>query len=167
MKADSKKEFLSAYELFSDALFRYCYFKIHDREKALDMVQDVFFKAWRYVQNGNEIKNYKAFLYRLASNTVIDMYRKKETSSLDDLSDQGFEPEDTRADTTLFAEYEHALSILEKLPQEERDIVYMRLVQDLSPKEIGDILGKKENNISVKLHGAIQRMQKLIRPTKH
>ncbi len=44
-----------AYEEYGDAIFRYCFYKISDREKALDFVQETFTRTWQNLVNGNEI----------------------------------------------------------------------------------------------------------------
>ncbi len=157
-----KEEFLSAYGLFSDGLFRYCFFKTRDRELAKDMLQDIFTKTLVYVSSGKKVENYKTFLYQSATNIVIDWYRKKKTLSLDVLEEAGFEPRDMRSDTTREAEFEQALAILAKLPQHEQDLIYFRYVDDLSPQAIADLLGQTENNVSVSLHRAVKHWRDLI-----
>lgn len=157
----TKNEFLSAYDTYADALYKYCYFKIHDTELATDMVSDVFLKTWKYLVLGNEITNLKAFLYKLAGNLVIDLYRKKRTLSLDILQESGFEPADAKSETETKAEYEQALKTLSKLPFEEQELICLRFINDLSPREIAEILNQKENNISVKIHRAVKHLQEL------
>ena len=92
-----EKEFLEAYEKYADALFRYCYFRLSDEEKAKDVVQDTFLKTWDYIAQGKSITEMSAFLYRVARNCIVDQYRKRKTTSLDRLQEKGFEPRlDTR-----------------------------------------------------------------------
>ncbi len=162
MKKDVKEEFLSAYTLYSDDLFRYCFFKTGDRELAKDMLQDIFMKAWTYASSGKKIEKYKPFLYRLGTNIIIDWYRKKKTISLDSLEEAGFEPKDTNSDTALTAEFEQALAVLAKLPKHEQDLIYFRYVEDFSPKAIAEMLGEKENSVSVGLHRAVKHWRDLI-----
>jgi len=80
-----KNDFTSAYEEFADAIFRHCYFRVSDREKAKDIMQEVFVRTWNYVVEGNEINELKSFLYRTAHNLIIDEYRaRKNDASLED-----------------------------------------------------------------------------------
>ena len=89
-----EKDLLDAYDAYADAIFRHCYYKTSDRELAQDLTQEVFLKAWSYMQAKHPILNMRAFLYRLSDNLVIDWYRKKKSQSLDALTEQGFEPSD-------------------------------------------------------------------------
>ncbi len=162
MDSRTEAQFLESYKEHADALFRYCYFKTLQREEAKDMLQDVFVKTWEYINKGGEVENMKAFLYRTAHNIVVDHYRKKKTVSLDDLADQGFDP---GADTTQELENQidgaHAISLLNKIPDAYRDVIFMQYVDGLSVKEIADILGETPNNVSVKIHRGLEKLRKV------
>ena len=82
MQQGMEQLFFEAYEAYADAIFRHCYFRLNDRELAKDMMQEAFTRTWEYVQNGNNPTNIRAFIYRVASNLIIDHYRKKKSYSL-------------------------------------------------------------------------------------
>lgn len=84
--------FLKAYDDYSQAIFRYCYFRVFDREQARDLVQETFMKTWEYLASGKEVQNLRAFLYKVANNMVIDLSRKKKSLSIEDLAEKGFDP---------------------------------------------------------------------------
>ena len=158
-----ENEFLQAYERYCDAIFRHCFFRLFDREKALDLTQTVFMKTWEYIQGGRKIQNYKSFLYQVANNLIIDNSRKKTSLSLDQLTEQGFDPgEDetgffqARTDTNLI------LGILADVDEEAKNLLVLRYLDDLGPKEIGELLGLSENVVSVRLNRAIKKVQKLL-----
>ena len=159
MNTKTEKEFLIAYDSFSDALFRYCYFKTGDRELAKDLVSDTFMKSWDYLSSGKEIENFRPFLYRLANNMVIDWYRKKKALSLDSLAENGFDPPDATADTSQKAEIEQMMKILGNLEQSDQDLIIWRYVEDLPIKDIATLLSENENTISVRLHRALHRLK--------
>jgi RNA polymerase sigma-70 factor (ECF subfamily) len=89
---EMQKDFIRAYDENADALFRQCFFKVHDREIAKDILQDTFARTWDYSTKGNTILNMRAFLYRTMNNLVVDYYRKKKAVSLDSLEEDGFNP---------------------------------------------------------------------------
>ena len=72
-----EKKFVKLYELYSDSIFRFILFKINNREKVLDLVQETFMKTWIYITKNGEPKYARAFLYKVAGNLVIDEYRKR------------------------------------------------------------------------------------------
>jgi RNA polymerase sigma-70 factor, ECF subfamily len=165
MKPSSKKtkEFIAAYDEHADAVFRYCFFKLSNRELAKDMVQDTFIKTWQYLGEGKPIGNLKAFLYKVAHNLIIDEYRRQKASSLDSLREAGFDVEGSRGDDMILsAEADVVLRAIDKLEPHFREVIVMRYVHDLSPREIADILGEKENAVSVRLNRAIHKAQELL-----
>ncbi len=162
MKDESlEMKLLTAYDAHADAIFRYCYFKTSERELAQDMTQDVFLKAWSYMQQERSIENMRAFLYRLADNLVIDWYRKRKSHSLDALMDEGFEPKDTGRNIEEQTEISLVLAKLQELGENDRKLITLRFVEGLSPKEIGEILGENENVVSVRLHRTLKKLRAL------
>lgn len=160
----SNEMFSSAYDELSDSLFRHAFFRVSDREVALDIVQNAFMKTWQHISKGEEIRSLKPFLYRVVGNLVIDYYRKSKSESLDSLLDEGFDPTGSDADKEEVmndAEVSLALKALESLPEPDRNIITLRFVDGLSITDISKFLGKTENAVSVSLHRAIEKAKKI------
>ncbi len=160
--------FLKAYEDYSDAIFRFCYVRLRQRELALDIMQETFIKTWEYLRADKEIQNLRAFLYRVANNLIIDYSRKKKESSLDYLMEQGFDaPAEDRdvLHTSLDAQY--VVRMVQDMDEKYRDVIILRYVEDLPIKEIADIIGESENVVSVRLHRGIQQVKNLIPKTSN
>ncbi len=165
MKSDMTTEeaYLKAYDLYNDAIFRYCLFETSNREIALDLAQDTFMKVWEYLQAGNTIENMRAFLYRVAGNLVIDYRRKKKATSLDALLDEGFDVgHDEKSKTIDVIDGRKVMELMNEIPEKYRDVIIMRYVEDLSIKEIAEVTGETENNISVRLHRGLDRVRTLV-----
>lgn len=164
MKHDSKKEFMDAYEKYADAIYRHCFFRVYSKGKAEELVQETFMKAWQYLAEGKKVDNMKAFLYHIATNLIIDESRKKKEESLDVLLaiSDAFEPSlDGRRVIEQSALMHEIRTVIEKLPQEYKEVVIMRYIDDLDPREIAEALGISANNVSVRLHRALVIIQKL------
>ncbi len=159
-----QKDFLKAYDELSDALFRHSFFRVSNKEVALDMVQDAFMKTWNHIVGGKIIENYKAFLYHVMNNLIIDYYRKSKSSSLDVLLDDGFDPGDTTVNIEQSAEVSLLIRSLHKLETSDREIVVMRYVDGLSIAEIANSLSESANIISVRLHRATAKLKEIIQP---
>lgn len=156
-------QFLQAYDQYADAIFRHCYYRVYDREKARELSQECFMKTWEYLSQGKQVDNLRAFLYRVANNLIIDHSRKKKESSLDAMMEEGFEPAETGPDmTTITAEANQMIALLDKLDEKYRDVVRMRYLDDLSPKEIALALGESENVVSVRIHRGIKQLREYL-----
>jgi len=168
--AGAQKEFLSVYEEFSDSIFRFVVSKTSDREIGNDLMQETFTRAWDYYASGNKVEQWKAFLFRTAYNLVVDYYRKKRSSSLEQLEeDQGFVPHDTKLSGSQMsqdAEAKRVLAAIENLDESYREILSMRYINDLPVKEIAELLGLSQNVVSVRIHRGIEMLRKVIDPHK-
>lgn len=156
-----KKTFTKIYEENNDALFRYCYYRISDRDKAKDLVQEVFTKTWGYVSSGNRVDNMRAFLYTTARHAIIDEYRKKKTFSLDSILDQGVEVASSQGlSPEILFDAQLAKHEILKLPESYRDILFMKFVNDLSVRDIALSMKLSENVVSVRIHRGLHQLRK-------
>lgn len=155
-----KTDFEKTYEEHSDAIFRYAYFKLSDTEKAKDVVQDTFVKFWEYISAESELQNVKALLYRIALNTIIDVYRKRKTFSLDSLADDGFDPAyEPEKDNFERHESEDVLKAINELEEYDRNIMFMRYVEGLSFDDISEIVGERANTLTVRVHRLLKQLR--------
>ncbi|MBI3634201.1 MAG: sigma-70 family RNA polymerase sigma factor [Candidatus Yonathbacteria bacterium] len=163
-------QFLGWHNQFADAVFRHCFFRLSDREKAKDVTQETFVRLWEYISSGKEIENARALIYRIVNNLIIDEYRKKDTVSLDQMQeetdfDRGYS---TKEDIENKDDYARALEMVETLPAPYREVLVWRHIDGLSVKEIADIVGESENLVSVRIHRAIEKLKTLTRaPYEH
>jgi len=113
---------------------------------------------------GKEILNMKAFLYQIARNLITDFYRKKKTTSLDQLQNQGFEASsDDHEQIENRIEIEFMVKIIEKLDQKYRDVVYLKLVEEMNIEEIAQSLEITRNNVTVRYHRGMKHLKSLIK----
>jgi RNA polymerase sigma-70 factor (ECF subfamily) len=171
IKSLSKTEFNiffeNIYNVNIDQLYRFTLFRVSDKEKAIDIVQDVFFKYFRYLEDSRASDeeltfNHKAFLFKTTRNTIIDHYRKKQTQSLDDLLDNGFEyssDEDISHGTSIDIDYKEVVKSLKEFDFESQELIYMRFIEGLSLSDISEITGQKENTISVQVHRILEKLK--------
>jgi RNA polymerase sigma-70 factor (ECF subfamily) len=158
-----ENQFLESYDLYADAIFRFAFFQVSDNETARDIVQDVFMETWKYLVDGREIENIRAFLYRVARNRVIDHYRKHKSQSLDAIQESGADFGDERTGEVSEAKMEalQMLRLLEQVDKKYREPVLLRYMEGMGVKEIAEILEETENNTSVLIHRGIEQLKKL------
>jgi RNA polymerase sigma-70 factor (ECF subfamily) len=160
---NAEEQFQVAYEQYADAIFRHCYFRIFDRERGKDLMQETFVRAWGYLQEGKTVDNMRAFLYRIANNLIIDEIRKKKEVSLDDLRTKGWDPGyDGTVDMQKRVEEGKIFAMLHRVQKDYREVIIMRYIDGLSPAEIAEILGESANTISVRLHRGIKQLHSFL-----
>lgn len=172
---DTKKQFITVFDKHSDELFRHCVLRISDRERALDLTQEAFLRVWKYVSDGNEVRQYRAFLYKTLNNLIVDEYRKHKTQSLDALlenkeTEARIEGEllrdsvDTLEEAMMRFDSARAVKALDELPEPYRAVLVLRYIDGLSPSEIAECVGGSENTVSVRIHRALHKLRTLLTP---
>lgn len=149
------------YNTYVDDIFRYLMFRLKNREKALDLTQEVFVRMWQsYLSKGKEVEYPKALLYKIAHNILVNSYeRDKIYDSLDNLSEDGFEVEDQTQKTSF--EIKDLNDALDKLPEKYSDLIMLKYIEGFSIKEIAEMYDETENVISVRLHRALGYLEKI------
>ncbi len=154
-----------AYHDYKKGLDSHAYFRLNNKVRSEDLVQDTFVKTWGYLVKGGKIEIMKAFLYHVLNNLIIDEYRKRKPISLDGLIDKGFEP-NTGDNEPAFSilEGKSAILLIQRLPERYQKIMRMRYVQDLSIEEMSLITGQTRNAMSVQVHRGIAMLKLLYNP---
>ncbi len=114
-------------------LYNYCYFKLHNAHLAEDITQEAFLRLFENSRY-KEIKNPLAFLYTVARNLCIDEYRKKETVEM---------PKEMPAQDTVdkITDIVAVHMALDGLSEREREIILLRVVNEVPVEDIGKIYG--------------------------
>lgn len=169
-----QEEFLSAYDKYSASILKHIYFRVSEQKLAEDLTQEVFLKTWDYIRTGEvkEIKYLKAFLYRVATNLVIDHYRGKSKMfiSIEAAAEEGIEFNEVSEVATQEKETDVSLDrkvmkkYLGELKDEYRQVLIYRYINDLEIGEISEITGKSAISVRVLIHRALKKLkEKMIR----
>ncbi|MCF7815812.1 MAG: sigma-70 family RNA polymerase sigma factor [Candidatus Pacebacteria bacterium] len=165
-----EERFLKAFDEYSDALFRHAIYRLSDRERAIEIVHDTFTKVWSYLRSGHEVDTYKPFLYKVINNLIIDEYRRRKELSLDSILaeegvDEGSFPELYEGgieELTFMLDAKKASLLICELPIVYREVLTLRFVDGLGPKEISELTEETENVVSVRIHRALKILKGLI-----
>jgi RNA polymerase sigma-70 factor (ECF subfamily) len=166
LKKKDKEAFVKAYDLYLDDIYRFVYFKVKSKEEAEDLTSMVFMKSWDYIQTNSitEFKTLKALFYKIARNAVIDHYRKSATKlnvAWNEEIDVEDESQDVGRQVEAITDFGLLASKMDALKPEYKEAITMRYVNELSIKEIADILGKTPGTVRVLVHRATNSLKKL------
>lgn len=163
----TEQEFINFYKNNFDKVFRFIYFRVDKIEIAQDLTAQSFLKCWQTNNNSESvIKNPQAFVYRVARNQIIDFYRQKNKTpiSLEELTEKGIEISQKSFvfKIELNFEMENLKKALQRIKPAYSEVIIWHYVDDLSTKEIAQIINKKENNVRVLLYRALETLKKEI-----
>ena len=160
---------------YLDSLYNTAYRMTRSAEDAEDLVQETYFKAYKYYDKFEEGTNLKAWLFKILKNTFINNYRKKklEPRSVDfaeiedsferivrrDNSEQPADPEAEYFNGVLDDDVKKAL---DSLPYDYRMVVILADLEDFSYKEIAEILDCPVGTVMSRLYRGRKLLEKAL-----
>jgi len=162
-KKGNKDAYGKLYLKHLDSIYRYIFFRVgQNTHEAEDLTEIVFFKAWEKIDNFNE-KGYgfRAWIYKIAHNLVIDYYRDiKRLTSLD----EGIPYEGKGIEEKAIEDFEKdaLMKAIEKLSSEQKEVITMKYIEGFSNKEIGKVLNKGDDAVRALKSRALKKLRKLL-----
>lgn len=154
------------YERYLDNIYRYVLLKVGIASIAEDLTEETFIRTWEYLprlsRKDGMINHLKAFLYRTASNLVIDFYRKKKPDNLD--PEEIIEVRESPEQIFERQEEIRKLSrIIQKMRPDYQKIIILRFVNQLSHQETASLLQITEAHSRVLQFRALKRLKSLMK----
>ena len=156
-------------------LFSFIYSKIKDKDLTEDIFQDTFIKVIRTLKKGNynEEGKFLPWVMRISHNLVIDHFRKNNRMPKFNNTDE-FDIFSVLGDGNLNAEkkiiqeqiHDDVRELVNELPDEQKEVLIMRMYKDMSFKEISENTGVSINTALGRMRYALINMRKLIEKHK-
>lgn len=152
-------------------IYSFIYSKVFDRDITEDIFQDTFIKVIKTLKNGkyNEEGKFLPWVMRIAHNLVIDHFRRNnripkfdntgEFSIFSVLSDSSLNAEKRIIKDQVESDVRR---IIEELPEDQKQVLMMRMYQDMSFKEISERTGVSINTALGRMRYALINLRKVI-----
>jgi RNA polymerase sigma-70 factor (ECF subfamily) len=156
------------YERYLDRIYRYVYFRVDNAEEAEDLTETTFIRVWedlRKRKKRKKIKNFSAWLYRVAHNLVIDHQRRKTPLSIDLSSSAEFtqvEAPGTEETVIENLDSQQVALALRKLEPTAQDVLILRFFNGLTHAETADVLELNEGHVRVIQFRALQQLREIL-----
>ncbi len=145
--------------MYYPEILRYCLWHAPNRSMAEDAAQETFLKVIRFFDRYAHRGRFKSFIYQIAANTCIDLWRKngRREVSLEEVeadfaySEPGFDR--VQSDMAL-------RQLTRSLPEDLREVVLLRYGQDLTMREIAETLGVPLRTVQSRLRSALKKLKK-------
>ncbi|WMN12238.1 sigma-70 family RNA polymerase sigma factor [Marivirga salinae] len=137
MKEECKAVF-PIYLEFKDEIQRHILKKVKSKEVAEDLTSQLALKLYSSCEKLHDVNNLRAWIYRIASNTVIDYFRDEQKKQSQSISDDLLEDEDE--DFVNIAVENCVLQLLEQLPDKYKEAVRMSDLEGVNQKKIAEKL---------------------------
>ncbi|MBK1835580.1 RNA polymerase sigma factor [Roseibacillus ishigakijimensis] len=165
MTALTRDEFVAdALAKYESSLIGYAAGIVRDQERARDVVQDTFIRL--YKQDIEKVrKGLKTWLYTVCRNRALDVLRKEGRAIVTD--EEGFarceaEGLSPRALTDWDERFRMVLDCLDKLSDNQQEVLRLKFQQGMSYKEISAVTGLTTGNVGFLIHTGLKRMRSLL-----
>ncbi len=155
--------FAPLYDHYYKPIYLFIYKRYHDKELTADLTSQVFLKAMLNIQKYQDKGfPFSAWLFRIAFNEMNMLHRKnskykevevREKDAIEFLDELDIELKEKNMETIL--------SFLEKMEEEQQQLIQLRFFDKLSFKEMGDLLLITEDNAKIRLYRAIEKLKKM------
>ncbi|MGB8955314.1 MAG: RNA polymerase sigma factor, partial [Tumebacillaceae bacterium] len=132
------------FDLYANDIYRYARFTLADHEEAKDVVQEVFFRAFRQWEGFRHASSYKTWLLSIARNYMYDLLRKRKTHTK---FLRAYTPPPARDPTEATDDQMVLEQGLKRLKDSYRQVIILRHLQELTTEEPADILGWTESKV--------------------
>src|SRR3954468_10975942 len=150
-------------EIYKNSIFQLCFRMLGNRHEAEDIAQEAFIRAYVNIKSFNQDLKFSTWLFRIATNLCIDRLRKKKpdyyldaevagTEGLDmysQIPSEGKLPEEELENLEL---KERIQLEIQKLPEKYRAAIVLKYVDELSLKEISEILHLPVGTVKTRIH---------------
>jgi RNA polymerase sigma-70 factor (ECF subfamily) len=153
------------YDHYQPMIYRFVYLKTSRREDAEDLTHQVFLQAWQSIRTYKDFGHpFSSWLYRIARNEVIDHYRTKKPSvAIEDVDPEYFSAIDDAFEAVeRNLDIHRVVTVLKTLKPEYQDVIIMRFIEELSPKEVAAALKKSEGAVKLIQHRALKQLQQRV-----
>lgn len=150
-----KKQLLENYLLENiDSAFRFAYTYTRNREEAEDVVSESVIKALKSVKSLKEEKNIKPWFYKIIVNTALTHLKRNSKVVYIDYDEMG--ELNGREDDYSYLSFE---SMIKNLDIKYKEIIVMRFFENMSIKEISQVLGINENTVKTRLYSGLKKLK--------
>ena len=156
---------------YQQKVFSYILMVVHNRELAEDLFQDTFIKVVNTLRTGHyrEEGKFSQWIMRIARNLIIDYFRKSQKMAFVDNNSNGtdimelFSEKSMSVEQTIITNQIHdtVRYLVTSLPEEQREVLNMRLYKEMSFKEIADVTDVSINTALGRMRYAILNLRKL------
>lgn len=152
-------------------IYGFIYSKVLDRDIADDVFQDTFIKVIKTLKGNsyNEEGKFLPWVMRIAHNLIIDTFRRDKKMPMNRETDEYsifsyMSDNSPNIESQLITEQVESdlLKLIEELPEDQRQVLEMRIYEDLSFKEIADMTGVSINTALGRMRYALLNLRKII-----
>lgn len=159
--------FITLYNRYKRSIYIFCWKMLLDVEAAKDCVQEIFLRVYERRDQLKQSRRFSSWLFAIARNQCLSIYRSSKHEAAEEIDFDLISGPPGETPDRLVERQESADLLnrfLAQLRVEYREVLLLREFQDLSYREIAEVLGDTESAVKSRIFKARQRLFELLRP---
>jgi RNA polymerase sigma-70 factor, ECF subfamily len=152
--------FATLYRRYLDRVYGYAFYQLGDHHDAEDVTERIFLAALRALPDfRDQGSTFRAWLFRIAHNTIANAHRsraRRRTEPLPEDFQRAAPNADPAGQVALADELREIRRVVAQMPDDRRQVILLRFVDDLSTTEIAEVLDRSPGAVRVLLHRSLR-----------
>ncbi|HET9541315.1 MAG TPA: RNA polymerase sigma factor [Candidatus Limnocylindria bacterium] len=152
--------FATLYRRYLDRVYGYAFYQLGDHHDAEDVTERIFLAALRALPDFHDQgSTFRAWLFRIAHNTIANAHRsraRRRTEPLPEDFQRAAPNADPAGQVALADELREIRRVVAEMPDDRRQVILLRFVDDLSTAEIAEVLDRSPGAVRVLLHRSLR-----------
>ena len=161
--------FEALYSRHRGALFRFMLHQVRDHALAEELYQDVWQRVITARARYRPDARFSTWLFQIAHNRLADHWRALQhrpaaPADAQERTEREADPDDPERRLSAFEERRRLQLALQELPEDQREVVLLRLEQELTLEQIGEITGVGRETVKSRLRYALDKLRQRLKP---
>jgi len=156
----------SLYDIYASRIYSYIYRRTSDPVTAEDLTGQVFLRMLEALRNGKGWRtSFSGWLYRIAHNLVVDLYRKRgqvKYTTIDDTPNLAASDSDPYRVAASRLDSDVLLRAINQLTDEQAQVVTLRFLEGYSIAEVADIMDKTDGAIKALQYRGVASLRRIM-----
>ena len=163
------RAFEALYRRYVSQVYTFAYHELGSHQDAEDATAGTFLAALKALPAFRGQSTFRVWLFRIARNAIANERRRRRRHPVVPLDGAVFTlaPSDPAGEAERRDDVRRVLAAVGRLPEERRQALHMRIVHELTPAEIGAILGRSEGAVRVLVHRALRAVAREVVGSAH
>lgn len=137
---------------YYDKIYAYCHHHVQDKQIAEDLCQETFYRALSHIEDYRHYDKFQNYLYVIAGNQCKDFYKKKKLIFLEEIPEGDVEMQSFEEAITM-------QELVQRLPQELKEVIVLRFYQELKYQDIAKIIHCSSSLVKYRVQKALDLLR--------
>jgi RNA polymerase sigma-70 factor (ECF subfamily) len=152
------------YDRYAPRIYAYIYRRVDDAHLAEDLTGDVFVRVMQAIQSDRFWHtSFRAWLYRIAHNLVVDHYRRQPSATDSEVDEQLMADDDDLASAvTERLSHQHLYAAISRLTPNQQQVLALRFGEGMTARETAEVMDKSVGAIEALQHRALTALRRVL-----